>query len=96
MGDDDWDQEEEEVPENLRRKWDKEDSHDALQEKTFAPCPYCRKMIERHSFSCIYCGERVFKNSGPLGRLKSAFDSGSAGLTVFLILALILLLSLIF
>lgn len=57
----------EEVPESLKKKWEREDFEREVEEKSFRPCEHCSKLIEPGSFSCIYCGERVFWDSGLLG-----------------------------
>lgn len=75
----------EEVPEKLRRKWDREDYESEVLEKNFKPCPHCSKLIEPRSFSCIYCGERVFWDSGLLGGMLKHMTS-QRGLFYFLIL----------
>ncbi len=60
-----WEMPEEEAPEKLRKKWDSEE----LEEKPAVTCPACKKRVPADSFRCIYCGERVFKDSGLLGKI---------------------------
>ena len=71
--------EDEEAPESLQRKWDNEEFQDELTDKKFGPCPKCSKMIEAKSFFCLYCGERIFSNSGFLGNLGHWIVSGWLG-----------------
>ncbi len=68
--------EEEEHPEKLRKKWEAEEFEEEFQEKGLKPCPHCAKWISRKSFSCIYCGGRVFHESGLLGRMAYWAASG--------------------
>lgn len=75
----------EEVPENLRKKWDREDYESEMLEKNFKPCPHCKKFIEPRSFSCLHCGQRVFWDSGILGKITKSLSQG--GLLYFLMLA---------
>ena len=57
--------EEEQEPESLRKKWDEEDLRGLAPQK----CEACGHDVAGDSFFCLFCGERVFEKSGPLGRL---------------------------
>ena len=83
---------EEEPPEKLRRKWEAEEFEDEFAGKQTVPCPHCGKLIEKKSFSCIYCGERVFTDSGLLGRIAKWISGGK----FFIVLALALVLIMMF
>jgi hypothetical protein len=83
MNSGDFENEDEEAPESLRSRWEKEEFHESLDGKHFLDCPHCRMKIDAKSFSCLYCGNRVFQDSGFLGLfLKHRW------LIVFLILTL--------
>lgn len=83
---------EEEHPEKLRKKWEAEDFEDEIEGKKVAPCPHCGKWITKRSFDCIYCGKRVFQESGPLGRMAAWIANGRI---IWLILGLMLILMLV-
>lgn len=61
----DWEESSETPPDKLRRKWDKEES----EEPAAIPCPFCKKRVPGSSFFCMYCGNRIFEDSGILGRI---------------------------
>lgn len=61
----------EEIPESLQKKWDNEDFESEMLEKKFVYCPQCKKRTPAKVFSCLYCGTRVFYNSGLLGYIVS-------------------------
>jgi hypothetical protein len=63
----DWEIEDEEPPEKLKRKW----FEDSLSFKETVECPFCRKWVSKESLACVYCGRRVFSDSGLLGNLVS-------------------------
>lgn len=77
---------EEEHPETLRKKWEKEDFEEEFSGKRYLPCPHCGKPIEKKSFSCLYCGERVFTDSGPLGILARWILKGKWWIFAFLLM----------
>jgi hypothetical protein len=57
----DWEIEDEEPPESLRRKWDEEE----IQEKKPVVCPSCKKETPVENLACIFCGTELdFKNKG--------------------------------
>ncbi len=69
----DWEiPEEGEVPERLQKKWDEEE----YKEQPAVTCPACKKRVSADSFRCLYCGERVFKDSGLLGKILKWFRFG--------------------
>lgn len=78
----------EEIPDKLRKKWDEEDLESETQEKTFKPCPHCSKFIEPKTFTCIYCGERVFWDSGLLGGIMKTI-AGQRNLFYVLLLIVV-------
>ena len=61
----DWEIEDEEPPEKLQRKWNEEE----LSSKETVVCPACRKRVPRENLTCIFCGARVFQDSGFLGKI---------------------------
>ena len=60
----DWEIEEEEPPEKLKRKWDWEER----TERKAIPCPKCKKYVPEDSLTCLFCGAKVFRDSGFLGK----------------------------
>lgn len=76
----------EEIPDHLRKKWEREDLENEVREKTFKPCTHCSKLIEPNSFTCIYCGERVFWDSGLLGGIMKTIAQQRNLLYVLLII----------
>jgi hypothetical protein len=82
----------EEHPESLRKKWEAEDLEDRQGENAMRACRHCGKMIVKKSFSCIYCGNRVFTESGLLGRL--AHWLSETGWLVFIGIGLAVILAL--
>ena len=69
----DWEElPEEEVPEKLERKWGRE-SASSFQEPLI--CPSCKKDLPRDSVVCLFCGTRVFHDSGLLGKLLRWFKN---------------------
>lgn len=65
----DWEIDEEEPPEKLKRKWDQEErvEHRAI------PCPKCAKLVPEDSLACLFCGAQVFRDSGFLGKILRWF-----------------------
>lgn len=57
--------EDEEVPQNLQKKWDQEENHLPNPK----PCPHCGELLASDAFSCLFCGERVLEKAGFLSRL---------------------------
>lgn len=89
--DDDYDflpQREEEEPESLRRKWQEEESG----ESGFKVCAHCGQPLEKNAFFCLYCGERVFNESGPIGKLALWLKKGWLSVVLLLVLFSFLLL----
>lgn len=62
----------EEEPERLKRRWDREEGEPSEE----IPCPSCGAPIGKASFYCLFCGERVFEDSGFLGALVKNFKKG--------------------
>lgn len=60
----DWEIEDEEPPEKLKKKWEEETG---LRETV--TCPSCRKQVLADSLTCIFCGSQVYQDSGLLGRI---------------------------
>lgn len=87
MLDDDFDQDDEEIaPESLQKKWEKEEFQEEFSGKDFISCPHCKQPIEKKSFSCLYCGGRIFVNSGLLGRFANAATPGTFSFVFVLIM----------
>ena len=78
---------EEEEPPKLGDKWNRE----SLEPQNYGPCSHCGKWIDKKSFQCLYCGERVFEDSGFLGRILIYFKGDKAWTGLFLALMLIFL-----
>lgn len=66
LGDDegpkDWEIQDEEPPESLRRKWDEEET----QEKKPVICPSCKKETSSSNLTCIFCGTTLLQDSCPI------------------------------
>ncbi|MDP3920992.1 MAG: hypothetical protein Q8R76_09355 [Candidatus Omnitrophota bacterium] len=75
-------EEEEEEPESLRKKWEAEESRPLAD----ISCRHCGQPIKENSFSCLYCGERVFDDSGPIGKLAKWIKDGRLILIILMIL----------
>jgi len=57
----DWEIEDEEPPESLRRKWEEEEG----AEKKRIVCPSCKKETPSENLACIFCGTYLdLKNKG--------------------------------
>lgn len=56
----DWEIEDEEPPESLRRKWEKEEA----SEKRGVVCPSCKKETPAENLACIFCGTALPQGSG--------------------------------
>lgn len=80
---------EEQEPERLRKKWDAEEQMEIQPRQ----CPHCGKFVAGDSFFCLYCGERVFAESGPLGRLLDLVKRGQMAWVVLIMIATFILLS---
>jgi len=66
----DWEKiREEDVPENLKRKWIVEEH---FQRKVI-PCPSCGKLTERSNLTCLFCGTYVNEDTGFLGKCLNWF-----------------------
>jgi hypothetical protein len=69
-GPEDWEEiEEENAPENLKRKWIEREH---FQKKPVA-CPLCGKSAASDSLTCLFCGAYVFEDTGLLGKLLKWF-----------------------
>ncbi len=86
----------EQEPESLRRKWDAEEIEDMVCVKQMKTCPHCGKPIEAKSFSCLYCGTRVFSDSGPIGKLGHWISEGKFVLVILGLVAAFLILTVMF
>ena len=65
-GPEDWEEiEEENAPENLKRKWIVEEH---FQKKPI-PCPSCGRPAASDSVTCLFCGAYVCEDTGFLGKL---------------------------
>jgi hypothetical protein len=60
----DWEIRDEEPPERLQKKWDKEET----ERPRMAVCPSCKKETSAQNLTCIFCGTEVFKSGGPFRR----------------------------
>jgi len=87
--------EEEKVPENLRRKWDDEELEGDFSGKKMIPCRHCGKPVEKNSFSCLYCGQRIFSQSGILGKLGHSITQGTFFFVLLLLIVVLLILFLL-
>jgi len=83
---------EEMEPESLRKKWEAEEFDEQLKGKQMIDCRHCGKPIDQKSFSCLYCGERIITDSGPLGRFAHWIKEGQGIFILILVLAGFLLL----
>jgi hypothetical protein len=86
----------EEEPESLRKKWEAEEISEFTGGKSFRPCPHCGQRIETKSFFCLYCGQRVFSDSGLLGKLNHGVSTGKFKLVVLGLIAAFILLWILF
>lgn len=72
----DWEVRDEEPPETLKRKWEREEAEGF---KT-AVCPSCKKETSTGSLTCIFCGAALSQASCPdsclLTWLKRLFKRG--------------------
>ena len=78
----------EEIPGKLQKKWENEDFESEILGKNFKPCPYCQKLIEPKSFSCLYCGELVFWDSGLLGSIRKNLAQQRTLLYIFFVIVI--------
>lgn len=66
----DWEEmEEENPPENLRRKWIEREYFG----KETVVCPSCQKHVPSECIDCIFCGKQVYFDSGLLGKILKWF-----------------------
>ncbi len=61
----DWEMEEEEPPERLKRKWEEEEQKELKADF----CRSCHQALPGDAFQCFYCGTQVFRDSGLLGKI---------------------------
>ena len=61
----DWEAEDENPPENLKRKWVEREYFG----KKMVVCPSCHKPASSDSVSCPFCGAQIFHDSGLLGKI---------------------------
>lgn len=66
LGDDegpkDWEIEDEEPPEQLRKKWEREEAEDFKK----VVCPSCKKETSSANSACIFCGSTLLQESCPV------------------------------
>lgn len=62
---DDGEMEDEDPPENLKRKWIE---REYFGKKT-ASCPSCGKIVPSEGLTCLFCGAEIFHDSGLLGKI---------------------------
>ena len=65
----DWEIEEEVPSKNLENKWFKE----SLSFKETVTCSSCQKELPRETLACLFCGAKVFYDSGLLGTFLKWF-----------------------
>jgi len=53
----DWEVREEEPPERLQKKWDREET----AVPRMAVCPSCKKEMPAGNLACIFCGTEIFE-----------------------------------
>lgn len=58
----DWEIEDEEPPESLKRKWEEEEA----SEKKSAVCPSCKKETPAENLTCIFCEEILLRECGSI------------------------------
>jgi ribosomal protein S27E len=67
LGDDegpkDWEIQDEEPPEQLRKKWEREESEDFKK----VVCPSCEKETSSAHSTCIFCGATLVQENCPIG-----------------------------
>lgn len=86
---------EESEPENLKRKWEADELEEAVRGKRQTTCSGCGHEVDASSLACLFCGARVFQESGFLGRLAYLFRRDPwMSLILVLFLSLFLYLSL--
>ncbi len=61
----DWEIEDENPPENLKRKWI---VREYFGKKTVI-CSSCKKSVPSEGISCILCGAQIYQDSGVLGKI---------------------------
>ncbi len=79
---------EEVPPENLRKKWEKEE----FAGKETVQCRHCGKWVPKENMTCLYCREKIFYESGPLGRMAQLLAEGKL---LWIRLALVIILGLV-
>ena len=58
----DWEMKDEEPPERLQKKWEREEASDPGT----VICPACRKEAPKGNWACIFCGHRLPQECCPL------------------------------
>ena len=61
----DWEQEDENPPENLKRKWIEREYFG----KETVPCPACKKFVPTENLTCLFCGAPISYDTGILGKI---------------------------
>lgn len=59
----DWELKDEEPPESLRRKWDR----DGAPDRGTVICPACNKETPAGNLTCIYCASPISQGNCPIG-----------------------------
>ena len=59
----DWEVKDEEPPERLQKKWEKEE---AIAPRNIV-CPSCKKEVPPGNLKCIFCGAVTVQGNCPLG-----------------------------
>ena len=57
----DWEMKDEEPPEKLRKKWEKEET--AIPRTVI--CPSCKKETSAGNLTCLFCGAEILRESCP-------------------------------
>ncbi len=67
----DWQFEEENPPDKLQKKWDREE----IIPPAPMVCPSCGKQVPGDSLTCLFCDAQVLKDSGFLGKILAWLKS---------------------
>lgn len=58
----DWEIQDEDPPERLQKKWEREEARGPRM----AVCPSCKKETSAENLTCIFCGTAIPQESGPV------------------------------
>ena len=78
----DWEIEEEEIPESLRKRWEKEEEIGLRA----GVCKSCGYPFTKEDLSCIHCGARTDLSEGVLIRLKRWFFKTPLGIILLIVI----------